>query len=332
MIEQYLRIDGVNHAAVMDDTMQSSVIRGGSFLLREAVKHVAEIYGDALKALSIEASSGLFQVLSDDEREDDSGEGSTAAFHLASRVRFSDALPHPDRPPVVGPEVMLKVLASPKGRYPGMYFHPRGGRGTFIPKNRFYGTTARHNTGSLPNGRKVYVHHRAEDVHAERWVTVDQRANAEQKLRCKPIRNERYGESDSDLYFHLDFENLSNAELTLLVASLRPSPEFRHRLGLGKPLGLGTVEVAIEGVFLIDRVARYTTDPLDALRPVWVQAPVHTPTVDGYGPENRTFEWFVQNETVGRQALPKVDPGSPLTVLRSYPRSAGRGGGGRARR
>lgn len=54
--------------------------------------------------------------------------------------------------------------------------------------------------------------------------------------------------------------------------------------------------------------------------PALVLAPVHTPTVDGYGPEERTFEWFVQNETaVGRQALPKVDPGSPLTVLRSYP-------------
>lgn len=49
-----------------------------------------------------------------------------------------------------------------------------------------------------------------------------------------------------------------------MVKSLRPSPEFRHRLGLGKPLGLGTVEVAIEGVFLIDRVARYTKDPLGA--------------------------------------------------------------------
>lgn len=140
----------------------------------------------------------LFGVV-DERGDDDSGDVSTAPFHLASRVRFSDALPHPDRPPVVGAEVMLKVLASPKGRYPGIYFHPRDRRGTFIQKNRFYRANGRHNAGSLPNGRKVYLHHQAEDAAAERWVTVDPRRNAEQKLRCKPIRNEHYGESDSDL-------------------------------------------------------------------------------------------------------------------------------------
>lgn len=68
MTDQYLRIDGVNHAAVMDDTTQLSVIRGGSFLLRAAVKHVAEKYSQSLKALSIEASTGLFQVLSGDAK------------------------------------------------------------------------------------------------------------------------------------------------------------------------------------------------------------------------------------------------------------------------
>jgi hypothetical protein len=68
MTDQYLRIDGVNHAAVMEDTTQLSVVRGGSFLLRAAVKYVAETYHQALKALSIEASTGLFQVLSGDAK------------------------------------------------------------------------------------------------------------------------------------------------------------------------------------------------------------------------------------------------------------------------
>ena len=31
MTNHYLRIEGVNHAAVMEDTTQLSVIRGGSF-------------------------------------------------------------------------------------------------------------------------------------------------------------------------------------------------------------------------------------------------------------------------------------------------------------
>jgi hypothetical protein len=221
----------------------------------------------------------LFGVV--DEREGKDDDDAPPAFHLASRVRFSDALPHPDRPPPLGAKVTLKILASPKGRYPGMYFHPNGKRGQFIPKfepkhSAFYSDSGRRNPTYVPNGRKVYLHHRAEDVEAEVWVTADPGLDADhQKLRCTPIYNHRYGDNDSDLWFHIDFENLSNAELTLLVASLKPSDEFRHRLGLGKPLGLGTVEIAIEGVFFIDRVARYGRDPLDAPRyhEVWCLAP-----------------------------------------------------------
>lgn len=332
----------------------------------------------------------LFGVV--DERGDDSDDDADPPFHLASRVRFSDALPHPKRPPIPGPEVMLKELAGPKG-YPAMYFHPDGRRGDFVAKEAFYKPNGSFQPAYRPNGRKVYLHHGADDVREAFWVTRNyDPKSVKRKVRCTPICNHRYGDADSDLWFHIDFENLSNAELTLLVASLRPSQdlEFRHRLGLGKPLGLGTVKVAIEGAFLIDRVARYT-NALDAARyhsawraaalateypwawrypeeakqlslmsppaldasprpnfwdpnriddktlaivktlgdPALVQAPVHTPTVDGYGPEKKTFEWFVQNETaVGPQALPKVDPGRPLTILRSYPRL----GGGRPRR
>lgn len=68
MTDHYLRIEGVNHAAVMEDTMQLSVIRGGSFLLRHAVKYVAEHenFSKCLDPLSTGASTGLFKVISGD--------------------------------------------------------------------------------------------------------------------------------------------------------------------------------------------------------------------------------------------------------------------------
>jgi len=246
-----------------------------------------------------------------------------------------------------------------------MYVHPDGRRGDFVAKEAFYKPNGSFQAAYRPNGRKVYLHHGADDVREAFWVTRNyDPKSVKRKVRCTPICNQRYGDANSDLWFHIDFENLSNAELTLLVASLRPSQdlEFRHRLGLGKPLGLGTVEVAIEGVFFIDRVTRYREDPLDAARyhrvwraaplaaeypwawrypeeagrlsqvkepaldvsprpnlwdgaliddetlaivktlgnPALVRAPVHTPTVDGHGPEKRTFEWFVENEKADR--------------------------------
>ncbi len=68
MVDHYLRIEGVNHAAVMEDTTQLSVIRGGSFLLREAVKYLAEHerFGQCLEPISTGASMGLFKVISGD--------------------------------------------------------------------------------------------------------------------------------------------------------------------------------------------------------------------------------------------------------------------------
>jgi hypothetical protein len=136
-----------------------------------------------------------------------------------------------------------------------MYFHPRQGtQGQFVAK------TDLANDHHLPNGRKVYLHHPENHINARLWESSSPNDRADQKVCCTPLND------DQNFYFHIDFDNLSKAELTLLLTSLRPSPEFRHRLGLGKPLGLGTVEVAIEGVFLIDRIARYGLDALNQPR------------------------------------------------------------------
>jgi len=115
-----------------------------------------------------------------------------------------------------------------------------------------------------PNGRKIYLHHwkKFEQFKKSEWETGAKHKNKhlDQKMRCQPMN------AGQDFYFHIDFDNLSEAELGLLLTSLRPDEQFKHRLGLGKSLGLGSVEVAIEGVFLIDRVKRYLEDNLDAPR------------------------------------------------------------------
>ncbi len=62
------------------------------------------------------------------------------------------------------------------------------------------------------------------------------------------------------------FENLADAELGLLLYALAPSEEYHHKLGLGKPLGLGSVKIEVAAVFEIDRIKRYTAAGLRMAR------------------------------------------------------------------
>lgn len=225
----------------------------------------------------------LFGVVEDRERTaEEAGEAQEPseeppARALASRVRFHDALPLPGTKVQIATQpVTLKILSSPKPPSPAMYFHRSGqAQGDFISKIDL--AKARHH----PNGRKVYLHHHKEDIENARWESGDSDPRtAGQKMQCSPL-------TGGDFYFHIDFDNLSKAELTLLLTSLRPSARFRHRLGLGKSLGLGTVEVAIEGVFFVGRHQRYGRTALTEPRyhGAWREDPIENPTWSSLYPE-----------------------------------------------
>lgn len=72
-------------------------------------------------------------------------------------------------------------------------------------------------------------------------------------------------------------------KLGLLLYALEPDAGFHHKVGMGKPLGLGSVKVEVLGYFRVDRGQRYTVAGLwrDAIRLVrwrrreerwWIQA------------------------------------------------------------
>ena len=65
-------------------------------------------------------------------------------------------------------------------------------------------------------------------------------------------------------YFHIDFDNLTTTELGLLCYALRPTAAFRHKLGMGKSIGLGRVRIEPLGIFYIDRAQRYQETDLDS--------------------------------------------------------------------
>ena len=70
----------------------------------------------------------------------------------------------------------------------------------------------------------------------------------------------------NSFFFHIDFDNLTDLELGLLLFALEPDRTFHHKLGMGKPLGLGSAKVEILGLFPVDRIGRYSVAGLRADR------------------------------------------------------------------
>ncbi|WP_018416298.1 TIGR03986 family CRISPR-associated RAMP protein [Teredinibacter turnerae] len=175
------------------------------------------------------------------------GTEEASSRNLASRIQFSDAL-SPSKPKLL-PETTLKILGSPKLPCPTFYFKPNNA-------NKNLPLSIHHHR---PRGRKYYLHHPLAQVRGQSWESNND-DNPKQKLRVTPLC------SGQSFWFHVDFNNLTNAELGLLLTSLSPAKNYWHHLGLGKPLGLGSVTLEVTGLCLIDRHQRYRESNLLAPR------------------------------------------------------------------
>jgi CRISPR-associated protein (TIGR03986 family) len=215
-------------------------------------------------------------------------------------------------------DVILKILSSPKPPSPALYFKPAGDeKGGYISKAGL--SDPRKN--AIPQGRKMYLHHRIAKGQ-QPWKTADEEKHINQKNRIRPLRE------GLEFMLHIDFDNLSEWELGLLCYAVRPMPDFRHKIGMGKPLGLGTIRIDPMELSTVDRQNRYSLagfksarfridsvsfddmrrsfaggmdgDIKNALRllgtPKFVTAPVHTPQKEGVDLETDTYKWFVAND------------------------------------
>jgi CRISPR-associated protein (TIGR03986 family) len=180
----------------------------------------------------------------------------------AGRVRFSHGIfESPANEYNIDPyehEVTLKILDTPKPPSPALYFTMRNGRPKYIPKDKLNLEKYK------PQGRKFYLHHRKPETDAECWKTYfdenfkykndedrQNRGRFKQKVKIKPLK------ANLNFLFHVDFENLNDFELGMLCYALRPNGRFRHKIGMGKPLGLGTVRIDPLSICYIDRAKRY---------------------------------------------------------------------------
>jgi CRISPR-associated protein (TIGR03986 family) len=273
----------------------------------------------------------LFGFVEERKKSEEKGQEAEQSLALASRVRFSDATLLPEQAkPYREDEVLLRVLDGPKPPCPSFYFKTRAGAPERIEKARL--APADHEA----QGRKMYLLHRRQEIDAKPWKTDRPDDNLDQKSRIRPLR------AGLAFEFELNFSNLSREELSLLLYALRPTDAFRHKLGMGKPLGLGTIRIDPEKLELIDRKTRYSTEGLFAPRysgpsdwkayrnefansmsrtirqalealgdPAQLAAPVQSPLVDTqYNPEEETFRWFMEVN----QQLPPIRNGR-LPVL-----------------
>ncbi len=227
---------------------------------------------------------------------------------LAGRVWFSHALIKKyEGDSAYLESVTLKILDTPKPPSPSLYFFKSKGKPAYIPKRELQ-------PGSCtPQGRKFYLHDRSALIGQKpsqpwkshkQWTMDDPSKKDDrfkQKVQITPVK------AHSVFYFHVDFVNLSRLDLGMLLFALQPSPEFRHKIGMGKSIGLGTVKIEPVGFFNIDRASRYTSDGLFSQRyqQYWKKNREDWP--DLYQKLKGTIE-FADLESVKNEFANSIDP------------------------
>ena len=297
----------------------------------------------ALSRSELSPAELLLGFVQEDGNESPAGTNSLA---FTGKLRFSDALQNTCVNAVAIEPVTLKILSAPKVNA-SLYFAPRGDPTGYVAKpnlrpdlhellgRKFYShALSEKSEASLV--RNVKSLNKAGEVAATSaagkppWESFND-DNLDQKANVTPV------DSGAKFNFTVDFDNLSKRELELLCFALRPFPSFRHKLGLGKAIGLGTVRVDPIQLNFIDRLsrygshtlsqARYAGAPLESVRiaiaasrfaksapdqsvigalrtvgdPDKVLYPVHVPTRrTATDAEKETYTWFVHNDDTSK--------------------------------
>jgi hypothetical protein len=150
------------------------------------------------------------------------------------KVNISDARSYPDKIYKYEP-MYTAVLVEPKPRHRSFYLDP----------------TEKHIAG-----RKFYFHHSPE----VKPLTASGPILFSGKPANRYIQPLDY---DTQFHFRIDFTNLETDEFAALMLAIVLEDGMRHKIGYGKPLGLGSISLAPTSLTLIDYAARYTQSTSD---------------------------------------------------------------------
>lgn len=158
------------------------------------------------------------------------------------------------------PTAFQHYLIQPLNQQPGAPNHPLGsdkqtlcnyhhpvGNGPFdLTDNQ--GRTIAQTDGTVIRGYKRYWH-KPEAKDSERFTT---QVHPTQGTIIRPVK------AGTCFAGRLRFENLTNLELGALLTALQLPPSKRHHLGMGKPLGLGSIQIEAQ-LHLTNRERRYVS-------------------------------------------------------------------------
>jgi CRISPR-associated protein (TIGR03986 family) len=142
------------------------------------------------------------------------------------------------------PNQLLRILSLPKPT-----FHP-----FYLLDGDYYSSS------SKLRGRKFYWHqfYDENDKNALKHYTTTTEELDKNKQKLGLTSSVELLLPPAEFTFTVDIDNLDENELGLLLWSLELEEEMAHKLGMGKPLGLGSVKIKIEKLEVIDRIKRYT--------------------------------------------------------------------------
>ncbi|MGE5558335.1 MAG: TIGR03986 family CRISPR-associated RAMP protein [Bacillota bacterium] len=158
---------------------------------------------------------------------------------FASRVYFEDAELIDTFTDVCMPEMIPKILSSPKPTTFQHYLEQ--------PENADLINLNHWNSSCNIRGHKLYWHRRNLEWKEDKPVNEKDT----QHTIFKPVKE------GTQFTCKIRFENLTEVELGALLFALDLPKNHYHKLGMGKPLGLGTVKIT-PTLYLSDRKKRYS--------------------------------------------------------------------------
>ncbi|WP_223814672.1 TIGR03986 family type III CRISPR-associated RAMP protein [Thermoanaerobacterium thermosaccharolyticum] len=188
----------------------------------------------------------------DNLKSDDKTDFAEAIFgkesKWASRVFFEDAVLKEGQTDIFIEETSPKILASPKPTAFQLYLEQPKEENTDLKELKHWD-----DKDALIRGYKLYWHRNSPDNSTKKYSWNGGKAiNDTQHTIIKPIKRNIKFKS------RIRFENLTKEELGALLFVLNLPENHYHKIGMGKPLGLGSIEIKPK-LFIVDRKKRYTS-------------------------------------------------------------------------
>ncbi len=222
----------------------------------------------------------------------------------AGRVFVTDAICDAGQENIWEPIIKPKILSSPK---PTSFQHYLT-QSTDV-KNKLNNYNSATPGDTVLRGHKAYWHkgHVSRNDYAE----LDDQEHETQYTRIKPVK------SNVTFSFRVYFENLTDVELGALLWCLALPEGHHHKIGMGKPLGMGSVSIEPK-LTLSNRKDRYSR--LFDQTKAWHTAE----TKDQIRHYKRTFENYIlqhisREEKHGARTLTDLDRIKDLLALLQWP-------------